>query len=302
MKLQTISSFDGTKLHVRYTNRRSAKNPPIILNDGLGCSGYAWKHLTKYFRDTHPIIEWNYRGHGKSNVPKSLGTMTIETLANDMIAVLDALKVDNAISVSHSMGVQVALEAYSLSPKRFAAKIFVCGGYKHPIATWHMAPERENRDTLANLAMKTFFGRGTRAMIDFPSLSQFIWKKVVASEATYQACVLFEVNHRRIKRDDFLPYFKGLESMQANVFGHIARSYATHSAQEVLHQIEHPTLIIGGGKDAFCPKWIKEDMHSFIRASELHMIEDGTHATPIEHPAQINRRIKKFLRDRVLPK
>jgi pimeloyl-ACP methyl ester carboxylesterase len=295
-----VPSFDGTSLHVRYSKLASATKVPFILNDGLGCSGYAWKHIIPALRREHPIIEWHYRGHGKSEVPQNIGTMTMECLAKDLISVLDTLKVDSAVAVSHSMGVQVALEAHSHFPERFAAHVLVCGGYKHPIATWHMAPSREKRHTYSNFGMRELFPRVTRALIAYPKALQVLWEKLVVSELAYQSARFLEVNHRRVNREDFYPYFAGLGTMQASVFAHIARSYSAHTAESVLSTILCPTLIIGGGQDTFCPGWIIEDMHQMVKDSDLLMIPDGSHATPIEHPELINLRIEKFLRERVL--
>ena len=119
-------------------------------------------------------------------------------------------------------------------------------------------------------------------------------------ELAYQSARFIEVNHRRINRDDFYPYFTGLASMQARIFAQMARSYAAHTAESILPTINVPTLIIGGGQDTFCPGWIVEDMHQMVSKSELLLIPDGTHATPIEHPELISLRIEKFLRERVL--
>lgn len=296
----TVKTFDGINLNVRHTKLARAKHFPIILNDGLGCAGYAWKHIVPALKRHHPVIEWNYRGHGKSETPQDLGTMTIECLARDLVNVLDALGYEKAISFGHSMGIQVALEAHLHFRQRFAAHIFMCGSYKHPIATWHMAHSRSDPHTYSNFSMRRFFGRMTRALIDYPEALQVLWEKLVQSEISYHAARLLEVNYRRVSRDDFYPYFEGLGAMQARVFAHIARSYAAHSGEAALSQIKVPTLIIGGGKDTFCPSWVTEDFHKLVRHSELLMIPDGSHATPIEHPDLINLRVEKFIRERVL--
>jgi pimeloyl-ACP methyl ester carboxylesterase len=295
-----VKAFDGTKLHVRHTKLASAKRLPIIFNDGLGCAGYAWKHIVPKLKKHHPVIEWNYRGHGDSEVPKDLGTMTIECLARDLVSVLNALGYDKAIPFGHSMGVQVALEAQLHDPERFAAHIFLCGGYKHPIATWHMAHSRKNPHTYTNFSMRELFPRITRALIAYPDALQVLWERLVLSEISYHATCLLEVNYRRINRDDFYPYFTGLGAMQAKVFAHMARSYAAHTGEPALAQIKVPTLIIGGEKDTFCPTWVTEDFHALVKHSELMMIPDGSHATPIEHPDLINLRVEKFLGERVL--
>lgn len=295
-----VKSFDGTNLFVRYTKLARAQKLPIILNDGLGCAGFAWKHIVPALKNNHPVIEWNYRGHGKSETPKDLGTMTMECLARDLMSVLDALGYDKAISIGHSMGVQVALESHAYFPKRFAGHVFMCGSYKHPIATWHMAHSRSDPNTFFNFGMRELFPSVTRALIEYDGAFQGLWTRVISSKFSYHVARLLEVNHRRVTSEDFYPYFASLGAMQAKVFAHLARSYAAHSGEAVLREIKVPTLTIGGGKDTFCPSWVIEDFHKLIRHNELLMIPDGTHTTPIEHPDLINLRVEKFIRERVL--
>ena len=88
--------------------------------------------------------------------------------------------------------------------------------------------------------------------------------------------------------------------MEARVFAQMARSLALHNADSILGRITCPTLVIASGRDTFTPGWIVEDMARAITDCDFLMIDDGTHAAPIEHPDLINFRVDAFLRDRVL--
>ncbi len=296
---QKILMEDGTELFVRMIKRKGATGIPIILNDGLGCDGYAWKYLIEYFQPRHNIIHWHYRGHGKSDVPKNLDTISMETFSKDLKTLLDHLKIEQAIFCGHSMGVQVILEAYSLMPERFAALALLCGGYQYPLETWHASFERGGKKTFLNEGMKRFFPKFSRSLIAHSLVWQPIWKHLMASELSYKTALRYEVNPKRIVRDDLFPYFEHLGKMQARVFAQTANSFIKHNARHILPEIRQPTLIVAGGQDTFSPPWLSLDMHQVIHRSDLLYIPDGTHCTPIEHPELINLRLEKFLGERL---
>ena len=296
---QKITMEDGTEIFVRIVKKKGANGIPIILNDGLGCDGYAWKYLIEYFEPRHSIIHWHYRGHGNSDVPRNLNTISMKTFAKDLKTVLDHLNIEQAVFCGHSMGVQLILEAYSLMPERFAALALLCGGYQYPLQTWHASFERDGKKTLMNEGMKRFFPQLARSLIAHSLLWQPIWKHLMASEFPYKAALRYELNSRRIVKNDLFPYFEHLSKMQARVFAQTANSFSKHDGKHILAKIKRPTLIVAGGRDTFSPPWLSLDMHKAIPSSDLLYIPDGTHCTPIEHPELINLRLEKFLNERL---
>jgi pimeloyl-ACP methyl ester carboxylesterase len=117
------------------------------------------------------------------------------------------------------------------------------------------------------------------------------------SHLPYFTAINFEVNRKRVRKDDLVPYFDHLSKMQARVFAQLANNFSAHNAEHVLPSIEHPTLIVAGGRDTFSPPWLSLDMHEAIQGSELLFVPDGSHVTPIEHPELINLRLHKFVKD-----
>jgi pimeloyl-ACP methyl ester carboxylesterase len=296
---QKIPMRDGTEIFVRIIKKKEANGIPIILNDGLGCDGYAWKYLVEYFQNHHSIVHWHYRGHGKSDVPQNLNTISMKTFSRDLKTILDHFYIDQAVFCGHSMGVQLILEAYSLMPERFAALALVCGGYQYPLETWHASLERDGKKTLLNQGMKRLFPKVARSLIAHSPLWQPLWKHLMASEFSYKTALRYEVNSKRIARNDLFPYFEHLSKMEARVFAQTANSFIKHNARHVLSKIKKPTLIVAGGSDTFSPPWLSVEMHKAIPKSDLLYISDGTHCTPIEHPELINLRLEKFLHERL---
>ena len=299
MTEQFVEATDGTKLFVRTYAPPKANGTPIVLLDGIGCEGYAWTYLSDYFRESRPIVYWQYRGHGRSEVPADFTTLTLKQVVADLERVLAATGTSSAILCGHSMGVQVALESYRNLRTSIEGLILMCGGYEHPIESFHGAASKEARPTLSNRMMKRIFPLLTGAFIHYPETATDVWRRLIPTNTMYEIAVRTEVNGRRIDRRDFWPYFEHLGTMDMQVFAHFARALAEHSAADVLPTIEVPTLVIGAGRDTFTPVWLSEDMWRRIPESDYLHIKDGTHATPIEHPQLINLRVEKFLRERI---
>ena len=61
-----LETPDGARI---YFDVRGAGGPAIVLCDGLGCDGFAWKYLIQDFQDEHTLVHLHWRGHGRSTVP-----------------------------------------------------------------------------------------------------------------------------------------------------------------------------------------------------------------------------------------
>jgi len=95
---------DGGRIHVV----ERGQGPPLVLLHGIMLSSALWVHQLRDLADHHRVIAVDLRGHGQS-LPGSAGS-GIRILASDVAAVLEALGVENAVVVGHSMGGMVALQ------------------------------------------------------------------------------------------------------------------------------------------------------------------------------------------------
>ncbi|MCP4500909.1 MAG: alpha/beta hydrolase [Deltaproteobacteria bacterium] len=294
-----IEMEDGTELSVRFWQGPN-KLPTLVLCDGLGCDGYVWRYLIEEFAGRLPILHWQYRGHGDSEVPENMNSISMQCAVDDLRTVLDHFgKKKNVILLGHSMGVQVCLEAYRQLEERIAGLGLFCGSYEHPMESFHGATVDGARKPLKNkLVRRLVFPLLTGAFIQRPRLPQKVWGRVIPRRALYEFAIRTEVNGERLAEDDFWPYFTHLAQMDMGVFSRFARSLAKHSAKDVLSDVKVPTLVIGAGKDTFTPGWRAERMHHEIDESDFLYIVDGTHTAPVEHPELVNLRFEKFLRER----
>ncbi len=74
----------------------------------------------------------------------------------------------------------------------------------------------------------------------------------------------------------------------------------TWDIMDRLPEIGVPSLLIGGRYDECTPGHLKE-LHSRIRGSQLHIIEDASHLCFAEKPDEFNQVINSFLTERTRP-
>lgn len=280
-----VPGVDGAPLHYRAIG---AGEPTLLLCDGVGCAGYAWRYLVEHFRDRHRVVHWHYRGHGLSAPPRDLGRLEIADHAEDAKRVLDHLGVDGAVLLGHSMGVQVILELYRLHPGRVRGLIPICGSYGHVLDTFH-----------GTGALKSIFPtiyRFATGPLTKP-LVQAFWKWAVPSSAAYALAETVEINPKLVNPDDFRPYLEHLGSMDVEVFARCLAGASRHTAEDLLSRIRVPTLVVAGERDGFTPSWLSEKMHREIPGAEFLFLPTGTHTAPIELPDLLDLRIEKFLCD-----
>src|SRR5262249_18836659 len=86
-------------------------------------------------RKSYRTVWMDYRGHQNSDPPDDLSTLTLESLAKDLRGMLDELKIDQAVFIGHSMGVNVVLEFQRLFPERVAGLVLSNGTPTRPLET-----------------------------------------------------------------------------------------------------------------------------------------------------------------------
>jgi pimeloyl-ACP methyl ester carboxylesterase len=99
-----IDVDDGGRIHVV----ERGQGPPLVLLHGIMLSSALWVHQLRDLAAHHRVIAVDLRGHGQS-LTGSTGS-GIGRLAADVGAVLEALHVEHAVIVGHSMGGMVALQ------------------------------------------------------------------------------------------------------------------------------------------------------------------------------------------------
>ena len=259
--------------NIYYTESGSPRGTPVIFLHGFPFSHAMWQPQVDVVAAAgFRAIAYDIRGHGLSDVGD--GQFTIEGHVDDLIALLDHLKISTTIIVGLSMGGYIALRALERAPKRFIAAA-LCD-------TRSEADPNEGRIKRAN-SMAAVKRTGSAAFAD-----EFV--KAVFAEET------FSKNPAAIGMiRDIIAHTPPL-SIAGTLLALAARTDTTAS----LPSIGVPTLILVGEHDATTPPAASRSMHEKIRGSELHLIPGAAHMSNLENSAVFNEKLLTFLR-RVSP-
>jgi lipase len=99
--------------------------PAVLLIHGVTASHLSWPFVAERLPNAR-VIAPDLRGRGRSN--GLVGAAGLVAHARDLVAVLDALGVERAVVVGHSMGAFVALVLGDLHPERVSRIVLVDGG------------------------------------------------------------------------------------------------------------------------------------------------------------------------------
>ena len=100
--------------------------PTVVGVHGWGCLAYSFRRVLRRIAAAGlRAAAFDLRGHGWSSKPLDAAAYGPAALARWLVDALDALGVERAVLVGHSLGGQVALEAALLAPARVAGLVLV---------------------------------------------------------------------------------------------------------------------------------------------------------------------------------
>src|ERR1700726_2199823 len=110
-KSEMITS-NGVQIHVRV----GGKGPAVVLLHGFGETGDMWEPLAAELVRDHTVVVPDLRGMGRSSLPA--GGYDKKTQGGDVAGVLDALKIDKVMLVTHDIGNMVGYAFAAEHPDR----------------------------------------------------------------------------------------------------------------------------------------------------------------------------------------
>ncbi len=121
-QLTTMPTLKTPGATLLYT--RSGTGPPVLLIQGVGVVGNGWAPQVEELSDRFTLVSFDNRGIGGSI--NDDGRLTIEDMAADALAVVDALGFERFHVVGHSMGGVIAQALALSAPGRITSLAFLC--------------------------------------------------------------------------------------------------------------------------------------------------------------------------------
>lgn len=219
--------------------------------------------LTRHFR----VLRYDTRGHGESETTP--GIYSIELLANDVVALLDALGLDKVHFAGLSMGGMIAQYLGAFFPDRILSLALCDTASEMPtVEMW-------------NDRMNTARQGGSAGMVE-STLKR--WFRPGFFERDPEAIGKIADMIRTTDLDGYIGCASAVRDMNQ-----------TH----ILNQITAPTVIIVGRQDPACTLEQSQVLDAEIAQAELIVIEDAAHLSNIEQVGAFNSALMSFLESQV---
>lgn len=110
-----VLTVDGVNLH--YVEAGSAANPAIVMVHGFGGHTFSFRHQIAHFSKDHYAVAIDLKGFGYSDRQPE-GDYSLTEQARLVLRAMDALKIEKATLIGHSMGGEVVMRVAASAPER----------------------------------------------------------------------------------------------------------------------------------------------------------------------------------------
>jgi len=275
-------SEDGTPIY--YEVRGEGR--PLVLCYGLTCRREHWHYQIGPLSHRYRVILLDYRGHHRSGVPANEMNLTLSWCARDVRAVMNHLRLDEAVCLGHSMGVPVVSMVAGLEPERVKACVFICGAVSNPFEHMFFT------DRLGTVH------RASALLFDnAPELMGKVWGALTTHNPfSYFLTSRFGFNPQSARERDILMYMEGVNATPLTVFHRLLNDYVSKVSKEVVTQVICPTLVVAGDSDFITPIEVQQEMAELMPSSEFFPVSGGSHNAHMDSPEAVNERIFEFLK------
>lgn len=240
----------------------------VTFIHGAGGSSSIWFKQLREFRKEYNILLIDLRGHGKSKIPfkKIMQRYTFEFITNDVVDVLDHLKIERSHFVGISLGTIIVRKLAELHPERVSSMIM--GGAIMQL------------NFRSQLLMK--LGVIFKSVIPYILLYKFFAFIIMPRRNHKESRILFIREAKKLYQNEFIRWFK-----LAAEINPLLRLFRTKD-------IMIPTLYIMGEEDhMFLPSIRKISARQSM--AELYVVSDCGHVVNVEQPELFNRRSLEFI-------
>jgi len=261
-----MSAFQSNGVSLAYEDRGPRGGKPIVFVHGFPFSRKMWTAQAELLEKDFRVVLYDVRGHGESEAGD--GPFFLEHLVDDLVGLLDHLKIEKAVLCGLSMGGYIALRAVERNPERVAALVLAdtkseADGNEAKVkrAQGLAALQKNGPAAYAENFVKNVFAK---ANVASPAAAAI--KSVIAANPP------------------------------AGIGGTLLALAARTDTTASLAKIAVPTLVLVGEEDAVTPPAAAEALARGIPGAKLHKIPGAAHMSNLENSAAFNQHLLAFLR------
>jgi len=239
----------------------------VLLIAGLGGRLQFWQHQVEPFARRFRVVLHDHRGTGASS--RSRIAYSIRQMADDVLALMDALKIQRAHLVGHSTGGAIA-QLLALDHPARVDRIVLS-------ATW-AGPDPYFK-AVFDLRLKILRDAGPQAY-----LTDGIFRAFPPAWLQAHAALIAATGEERMAA------FPGIEIEASRI-----AAVQAHDLRARIGAIAKPALVVCAADDAVTPLAYSQELASRIPGAQLATLPMGGHFVPQVDPDGYNRAVLSFL-------
>jgi sigma-B regulation protein RsbQ len=247
---------------------------PLVFAHGLGCDQAVWQRLTPHFADDHTVVLLDHVGAGGSD-SSAYDRSKYDSLhgyADDVVEVCEALDLQDAVLVAHSVSAMIGVLAAPRARGRIGGLVLVAPSpcyLDDPATGYHGGFARTDIDDLLETMSSNYLG-WTAAMT--PVIMGNADRPELAQELADSFC-----------RTD------------PAIVGHFAEVTFLSDTRAYLPEVDVPTLVLQCSEDALAPESVGTYVHQQIPGSELALLSATGHCPHVSAPEETAAAVAAFL-------
>jgi 3-oxoadipate enol-lactonase len=253
----------GLTVHADISGPHDA--PPIVFANSLGTNLHIWDAQAAALADRYRIVRYDMRGHGMTSFAPPGEDYAIARLADDLAALLDALRIERASVVGLSIGGMVAQRFAAAYPQRVDALVLCATGNRIGSAdTWNARIEAVTTGGMSAIVdgvLGRWFTPATHA--DRPDLVRGFSMMAERTPVPGYAGCCAAIRDADLRADDA--------------------------------RITARTLVISGAADVVTPPASGAQIRDAIPRARLEVIDDAAHMLCAERPEALDRLLGGFI-------
>lgn len=264
-RLGTLERPD-CRIHYEVTG----EGPPIVFAHGLGGNHLSWWQQVGYFAKRYACVTFAHRGFAPSS--PIVGGPDPAKYGDDLLALIDALKLDRPRVVGQSMGGWSAVEAGLARPGVFRAIVLAA-------TTGSISPQRFREPYRARLAAWGAEADVARADLAKRGVHQAAGARMAAEQPALQLL------------------YRDIDDMNAHLDkeGLRGRLLASRKrAPEELAGAQCPVLLIAGDEDIVIPPFAGDAIAAAVPGARAAHIREAGHSAYFERAAAFNALVDDF--------
>ena len=270
-----ITSHDGTRLYYE----EAGTGTPVVFVHEFAADYRTWEPQMQRFSRSHRCVTYSQRGYPPSDIPNDPDKYDQMKFRDDVIAVMDHLKIDKAHVVGHSMGASTALHVGIAYPDRCISVVAAGCGYGSSADPQTVEASRAASRDNARMFSSHTMEEGARIYGDGPTRQSQKYK----DPRGYAHFVKMLGEHSSV----------GHAMTMANLQ---ARRPTLYDMEADLKKFKPPLLIIVGDEDEWCV-----DASVYLRRTAptagLLVVPRTGHTITSEEPDKFNAALAELFAD-----